>query len=193
MNLPFLRKPLLTWSLASAVLLAAGAATIAAQAADDKAAPAPAKAALTVTTVLAQRADLSSVVQASGSLAAWQEAIVGAEANGLRLAEVRVNVGDVVKRGQVLATFAADMPQADLAQSKPPAWPKPKPRWPKLPCQRAACARPAGQRRAQRTADQPVPDGRAHRAGAAGGGARAGAGAAAAPGPDAGAGARRTG
>jgi HlyD family secretion protein len=118
MNLPFLRKPLLTWSLASAVLLAAGAATIAAQAADDKAAPAPAKAALTVTTVLAQRADLSSVVQASGSLAAWQEAIVGAEANGLRLAEVRVNVGDVVKRGQVLATFAADMPQADLAQSK---------------------------------------------------------------------------
>ncbi len=29
---------------------------------------------------------------------------------------MRVNVGDVVKRGQVLATFAPDMVQADVAQ-----------------------------------------------------------------------------
>ena len=33
---------------------------------------------------------------------------IGAEANGLRLAEVRVNVGDLVKRGQVLARLAGD-------------------------------------------------------------------------------------
>ena len=51
-----------------------------------------------------------------GSIAAWQEASVGTEANGLRLAEVRVNVGDVVKRGQVLATFAPDTLNADVAQ-----------------------------------------------------------------------------
>ena len=55
-------------------------------------------------------------IAANGNIAAWQEAIVGTEANGLRLAEVRVNVGDVVKRGQVLATFAPDMMQADVAQ-----------------------------------------------------------------------------
>jgi RND family efflux transporter MFP subunit len=122
MNLPALQKPPVAWLSAAALLLLASAATLAVQAADDKAAPAAAaaaaKAALTVTTVVAQRADLASAVQANGSIAAWQEAIVGAEANGLRLAEVRVNVGDVVRRGQVLATFAADMPQADLAQSK---------------------------------------------------------------------------
>jgi HlyD family secretion protein len=108
---------------AAAVLLAGGAAlTLAVSAADDKApkaaATAPVKAALTVTAAQPQRATLATGVSANGSIAPWQEAIVGAEANGWRLAEVRVNVGDVVRRGQVLATFASEMAQADLAQSK---------------------------------------------------------------------------
>ena len=51
-------------------------------------------------------------------MAAWQEASVGAESNGLRLTAVNVNVGDVVKAGQVLATFAADTVQADVAQAR---------------------------------------------------------------------------
>jgi len=51
-------------------------------------------------------------------ITAWQDAIIGAEANGLRLTEVRVNVGDVVRKGQVLATFAADTAQADVAQAR---------------------------------------------------------------------------
>ena len=51
-------------------------------------------------------------------MAAWQEASIGAESNGLRLTEVRVNVGDSVKAGQVLATFAAEMVQADVAQAR---------------------------------------------------------------------------
>ena len=76
------------------------------------------KPALTVSVTQPQRADIASAVSANGNIAAWQEAIVGSEANGWRLAEVRVNVGDVVRRGQVLATFAAEMPNADLAQSK---------------------------------------------------------------------------
>ena len=79
--------------------------------------PAP-KPALTVAAVQAQRIDVATSLSANGNIAAWQEASVGAENNGWRLAEVRVNVGDVVKRGQVLATFATDMPQADLAQSR---------------------------------------------------------------------------
>ncbi len=57
-----------------------------------------------------------TTIAANGNIAPWQEASIGTEANGLRLAEVRVNVGDVVKRGQVLATFAPDMMQADVAQ-----------------------------------------------------------------------------
>jgi RND family efflux transporter MFP subunit len=104
------------------LLLAGAAATWAVQAADSKAAadarPAAAKASLTVTWTQAQRADLNVVVAANGSIAAWQEALVGAESNGWRLAQVRANVGDLVRRGQVLATFAADMANADLAQSK---------------------------------------------------------------------------
>jgi len=76
------------------------------------------KPALTVTLATPQRAELPLTVAANGSIAAWQEAIVGAETPGLRLAEVRANVGDTVKRGQVLATFAADVPQSDLAQAR---------------------------------------------------------------------------
>ena len=86
--------------------------------ADGKGAVAAPKPALTVSITQPQRADIANAVAANGNITAWQEAIVGSEANGWRLAEVRVNVGDVVKRGQVLATFAADMPNADLAQSK---------------------------------------------------------------------------
>ena len=86
--------------------------------AEDKkaAASAPAKAALTVTVAQPQTATLSRSITANGNIAAWQEASVGTEANGLRLADVKVNVGDVVKRGQVLATFAPDTMQADVAQ-----------------------------------------------------------------------------
>ncbi len=87
------------------------------QAADDKKLAAP-KAALTVTVTQPQATSLLVRISANGNIAAWQEASVGTEANGLRLAEVRVNVGDVVKRGQVLATFAPDTLQADAAQSR---------------------------------------------------------------------------
>ncbi|MFN0184488.1 MAG: efflux RND transporter periplasmic adaptor subunit [Aquabacterium sp.] len=77
-----------------------------------------AKAALTVVAVQPTRSDVATSLVANGSIAAWQEAVVGAESNGMRLSEVRVNVGDVVRRGQVLATFAPDMVQADLAQAR---------------------------------------------------------------------------
>jgi RND family efflux transporter MFP subunit len=112
-------------ALAAASVLLTSAAVVAVHAADDKAAAkpglaasAPAKAALTVTATQPQRAALANALSANGNVAAWQEAIVGAEASGARLAEVRVNVGDVVRRGQVLATFVPDLLQADLAQSR---------------------------------------------------------------------------
>lgn len=113
-----------SWTAAVALLAVGAAWVLVAHAADDKAAK-PAsmaasatKAALTVTATVAQSTSLSTALSANGNIAPWQEAIVGAESNGMRLADVRVNVGDVVKRGQVLATFAPDMVQADLAQSK---------------------------------------------------------------------------
>jgi len=109
-------------ALGGAVVVAVAAAlALRAHAVDDKAekkAAAPAKPALTVVVTRPQRTTLPLTVRANGNIAAWQEASIGTEANGLRLAEVRVNVGDVVKRGQVLATFAPETMQVDLLQTR---------------------------------------------------------------------------
>ena len=109
-------KPVPIAAIFLAVAALASAALFGVRAADDKAASAAPKPALTVNVTQPQTAALPVRITANGSIAAWQEASVGTEANGLRLAEVRVNVGDVVKRGQVLATFAPDTLNADVAQ-----------------------------------------------------------------------------
>ncbi len=77
-----------------------------------------AKPVLTVTTARPQLAQLPQVLAANGDIAAWQEASIGSEAHGLRLTEVLVNVGDIVRAGQLLARFSDDTVQADLAQAK---------------------------------------------------------------------------
>ena len=75
-----------------------------------------ARAALTVTAVQPQTNALGLQVSANGNISPWQEAIIGAEVNGLKLLDVRVNVGDVVKKGQVLVTFSSDTARAELLQ-----------------------------------------------------------------------------
>lgn len=80
-----------------------------------------ARAAMTVTLDLPQRVSLALQLQANGSIAAWQEASVGAEVAGLRLATVTANVGDMVKKGQVLATFVRETAEAENLQGKA-AW-----------------------------------------------------------------------
>ncbi|MDP3670892.1 MAG: efflux RND transporter periplasmic adaptor subunit [Telluria sp.] len=84
--------------------------------ADDKKAG-PARPALTVTTAKPLPASLPIQLNANGNVSAWQEAVIGSELAGLRLTEVRVNVGDVVEKGQVLAVFSADSVKADVAQA----------------------------------------------------------------------------
>jgi RND family efflux transporter MFP subunit len=101
---------------AALAVLAGGAYLLAGRAAAPQQAAAP-KAALTVTTVRPETAEMPRRLVANGNVAPWQEAIVGSEAGGLRLTEVRVNVGDPVKAGDVLAVFSADTVQADMAQS----------------------------------------------------------------------------
>ena len=76
------------------------------------------KPALTVTAEKPQPGTLPIRLSANGNIAAWQEAIIGSESNGLKLTQVLVNVGDVVKAGQVLATFSTDSTQADVAQAR---------------------------------------------------------------------------
>ncbi len=112
------KNKLLPAALAAAAGLAIAALALQAgssRAADDKPAVKPA---LTVTTTLAQRVNLPVKLAANGNIAAWQEASVGTESGGLRLTEVRVNVGDRVSKGQVLATFAAETLGAEAAQAR---------------------------------------------------------------------------
>ena len=101
---------------AAAIASVALVLTLRAHAADDK--KPPPKPALSVVVTQPTRGSAPLRVTANGNVAAWQEASIGTEANGLRLADVRVNVGDVVVRGQTLATFAPESMQVDLAQSK---------------------------------------------------------------------------
>lgn len=82
------------------------------------AAEASPKPSLTVTVAKPVRSNLPIRLQANGNITAWQEASVGAEVNGLRLASVNVNIGDVVRKGQVLAVFASETTKADSLQSQ---------------------------------------------------------------------------
>jgi len=75
--------------------------------------PAPA---LTVSTVTPRQVTWPSTLSASGAVAAWQEASIGAQIGGYQLIDVRVNVGDHVKKGQLLAKFDPALLQADETQ-----------------------------------------------------------------------------
>lgn len=77
-----------------------------------------ARPALTVSVTKPNMTALPATIRANGNIAAWQDASVGAQVGGLRIAEVRVNIGDHVKKGQVLAVFAQDTVLADLAVQK---------------------------------------------------------------------------
>ena len=119
MYLKLERKPVAILLIAIGVMIAGAAVIFSSKssAADDKKTAQP-KPALTVSTAQPSQMRLPIRLSANGSIAAWQEAIVGSESNGLRLTEVRVNVGDRVSKGQVLATFALDSVQAEVAQTR---------------------------------------------------------------------------
>lgn len=78
--------------------------------------PAEPTAALTVQAATATTVNWPQTLEASGSIAPWQEAIIGSEISGQRLLEVKVNVGDHVKKGQVLARYNSDTLQAEQAE-----------------------------------------------------------------------------
>ena len=53
-------------------------------------------------------------IEAQGNIMPWQETRVGTEIGGLRLVSVLANVGDIVKKGQVLARLNPAPVEADL-------------------------------------------------------------------------------
>jgi RND family efflux transporter MFP subunit len=74
--------------------------------------------ALAVTVIQPLSAALPIRIAANGDIAAWQEASIGTQANGLMLREVRANVGDTVRRRQVLAVFEAAPVAAEYTHSR---------------------------------------------------------------------------
>ncbi|MFC7379169.1 efflux RND transporter periplasmic adaptor subunit [Brevundimonas sp. GCM10030266] len=108
-----------TWWIASAAVVGLGLAGVVVlglsgpAAGEPEAGPRPS---ITVTLGAAEMRMWPSTLEASGAVAAWQEVILAAQIGGLRLTEVRVNVGDRVRRGQVLAVFDAAAPRAEAAR-----------------------------------------------------------------------------
>lgn len=106
-------------SLIGAVAIVLGGVAIGMVAMHPRSAPAEARQApvLSVALVRPHLSELPVRVPAVGNVAAWQEASVGSESEGLRLIDVRVNVGDRVRRGQVLALFDASVVDAERAEA----------------------------------------------------------------------------
>ena len=73
---------------------------------------------LTVSVATPQRDSVVHDVVASGAVAAWEEVSVGVELSGLRVAAVEVEVGSVVKQGDVLLRLDTRTQDARLAEAE---------------------------------------------------------------------------
>ncbi|WP_063840356.1 efflux RND transporter periplasmic adaptor subunit [Azospirillum thiophilum] len=80
--------------------------------------PAARSSVLTVTVTLPHTEDWARTLPASGALAAWQEAVIGAETGNLRITHLFADVGSTVTRGQELARLAQDSVQADIRKQE---------------------------------------------------------------------------
>jgi HlyD family secretion protein len=83
--------------------------------------PAPAsqpRPSLTVTAQPVSSKSFPKTLSVSGSLAAWDELPIAAEASGLRIDNIYVDEGDRVRKGQVLATLNDRLLKAQVNQSE---------------------------------------------------------------------------
>ena len=85
--------------------LAGGAFWLASNSAAEPAAPTVSLPALTVRTTTLREDKWARTLAANGSIIPWQEAIISAQVQGLRIAEVKVSIGDHVRQGDVLVTL----------------------------------------------------------------------------------------
>jgi RND family efflux transporter MFP subunit len=72
-------------------------------------------AALTVTTTQVAPIELARTVILNGAIHAWQEVIIAPEVGGYRVAEVHVDVGDAVTKGQTLVELSTALLAAEVA------------------------------------------------------------------------------
>lgn len=74
--------------------------------------------ALTVNPVMPETRDWPREIEASGGIYAWQEGVIAAETGGLRVVDILAEVGDPVRKNQVLARLEEDTVKAELAQQE---------------------------------------------------------------------------
>lgn len=101
-------NPLIFKIALSGLLFTGGAIWIAGSSkAEQAAVPAGAvsRPALTVRTTALRDDKWGQTLLANGSILPWQEAVITAQVQGLRIAEVKVSIGDHVKQGDVLVTL----------------------------------------------------------------------------------------
>lgn len=106
-------KPVIAGGIAAVVLIVA--AVVAFRPAPPPLTTAAAPPVLTVTATSPRRIDWPQVIEVSGAIAPWQEAIISAQISGYQITEILANVGDQVKKGQVLARINPALLRADEA------------------------------------------------------------------------------
>lgn len=107
MNMMNIRPNQRTLKITLSILVLAGGAAwlVAGSKAEQAPAPNVSRPALTVRTTTLREDKWARSLGANGSILPWQEAIISAQVQGLRIAEVKVSIGDHVKQGDVLVTL----------------------------------------------------------------------------------------
>jgi len=110
-------RNLLRWGIAGAGLLLVGllATFLLLRPTAQPAVPQP-RPALTVAVATPSRTIWPVDIEASGAIAPWEEASIGTQIGSYQLIEVRANVGDQVRRGQVLARLNPALLHAEEVQ-----------------------------------------------------------------------------
>ena len=102
------------WIVAAVLVVLIGAGSVLLKPSAKTGVADPVRTVLTVTTTTPAKSVMPRNVTASGMVAAWQEAVIGAQTGGLRVASIHADVGTRVKEGDLLAELASDSTAAEL-------------------------------------------------------------------------------
>lgn len=109
------RKYLIAGSLAAVALIVGAVVMMRPKAPPPAQAASAAPPVLTVTAASPRTVTWAETIEISGAIVPWQEAIIGPQISGPQITEVLAEVGDQVKKGQVLARLDKALLRADEA------------------------------------------------------------------------------